>query len=105
MERISVTENTGSGGQDESAGHEASAQTTGQPVRIVLIVAHELVETVYERAVVEHVVGVDRVAHAVVVELAFVDEREAEVVGRGAALANEKQAVERRGRRRGRRRG
>lgn len=63
-------------------------------MRIELIVSDELVEAVYERTVVEDVVGVDGVRDTVVVELAFEDEREAEIVGRCAAFANEKQAVE-----------
>lgn len=56
----------------------------------------ELVDAVNERPVVEHVVGVDRVADPVVAAGHLVDERQAVVLGRGAALAQEKEAVRRR---------
>ena len=108
MQRVGVSDEACGGRQGiRRRRHESSAETTRQAVRVELIVTHELVDAVYERAVVEHVVGVDRVRDAVVVELALVHEREREVVRRCAAFAQQKQTVQaarRRRRRRGPRR-
>ena len=64
-------------------------------MRIELIVFDELVEAVYERTVVEHVVGVYGMRDAVVEAAAasFGDHGQAEIVRTSATLAQQEEAI------------
>ena len=74
-------------------GYEARVEARWQSVRIVLVVFDELVEAVYERSVVEHVVGVYRVVDPIVVEVTHAYHGQTEVVRRRATLSYEEEAV------------
>lgn len=89
MKRVGIADYTSLARQN-TARNKSHIETTRQTVRVELIVFDKLVETVYERPVVENIVGIDRVIDSIMIELALVDQRQAEIVGRRAAFTNQK---------------